>query len=51
METATIEIRKNATEIIKIERGEYRDVDLLHVRIWYDDGTGEHKPSSGISGS
>lgn len=45
METATTEIRKNATEIIKIERGEYQGVDLLHVRIWYDDGGGEYLPS------
>ena len=45
METATIEIRKNATEIIKIERGEYQGVDLLHARVWYDDGGGEYKPS------
>ena len=45
METATAEIRKNATEIIKIERGEYQGTDLLHARVWYDDGSGEHKPS------
>ena len=41
----TVSIRKNANEIIKIERGEYRDVDLLHVRVWYDEGTGDYKPS------
>ena len=41
----TVTVRKNANEIIRIERGEYRDVDLLHVRVWYDDGTGDCKPS------
>ena len=41
----TVTVPKNANEIIKIERGEYQGVDLLHARIWYDDGGGEHKPS------
>lgn len=45
METATIKIRKNANEIIKIERGEYQGIDLLHARVWYDEGGGEYKPS------
>ncbi len=45
METATIKIRKNATEIIKIERGEYQGIDLLQARVWYDEGGGEYKPS------
>ena len=49
MTTATTdqvtEIRKNATEVIRIERGEYQGTDLLHARIWYDDGGGDYKPS------
>ena len=40
-----IEIRKNSTEVIRIEWDEYQGVELLHVRVWYDDGTGDHKPS------
>ncbi len=49
METATTdqatEIRKNASEVIRIEWDEYQGVELLHVRVWYDDGTGDYKPS------
>jgi len=41
----TTQIRKNATEVIRIERGEYQGTDLLHARIWYDDGGGDYKPS------
>ena len=40
-----MEIRKNATEVVRIERKPYQGVDLLHARVWYDDGAGNYLPS------
>ena len=39
------EIRKNSTEVIRVERREFKGNDRVHVRVWFDDGTGEYKPS------
>lgn len=39
------EVRKNATETIRIEATIYNDRDLLDVRVWYSDVTGEAKPT------
>jgi hypothetical protein len=30
----TTEIHKNAGETLRVERGEYQGIDLLHVRVW-----------------
>ena len=40
-----IEIRKNATETIRVAPTRYKDNDLLDVRVYYEDATGEKKPS------
>ena len=37
-------IRKNAREELRIERQEYRGHDLVNIRVWYDDGSGEYLP-------
>lgn len=39
-----IAITKNAREQIRIERQDYRGHDILNVRVFYDDGTGEYRP-------
>ncbi len=40
----TFAIRKNAREVIRVERQSYRGHALVNVRVWYDDGTGEYRP-------
>ena len=42
---ATTEIRKNAIETLRVERTEYQGKDLVAVRVWYDAGGGEYRPT------
>ncbi len=44
MVPAVAEIRENDSEVIRVERGDYNGTDLLHVRTWHNDGSGDHKP-------
>ena len=39
-----IALRRNVREELRIERQEYRGHDLINIRVWYDDGTGEYRP-------
>lgn len=39
-----ISIRKNAREELRVERQDYRGHDLINLRVWYDDGSGEYRP-------
>ena len=39
-----IALRKNTREELRIERQEYHGHDLINMRVWYDDGTGEYRP-------
>lgn len=39
-----ISIPKNAREEYRIERQDFRGHDLLNIRVFYDDGTGEMRP-------
>lgn len=39
-----IAITKNAREQIRVERQEFKGHDLLNIRVFYDDGTGEYRP-------
>ena len=38
------DIRKNAREVIRIQRQEFRGHDLISVRVFYDAGDGSMKP-------
>ena len=40
----SVSIRKNAREELRIERQEYRGHDMINLRVWFDDGTGEYRP-------
>ena len=39
-----ITVPKNAREEIRIERQDFKGHDLLNLRVFYDDGTGEMRP-------
>ena len=43
METATtetvIEIRKNASEVVRVQPTVYNDIDLIDARVWTDEKT------------
>ena len=39
-----IALRKNAREEFRTERQEFRGHDLLNIRVFYDDGSGEYLP-------
>ncbi|MEM0947455.1 MAG: transcriptional coactivator p15/PC4 family protein [Pseudomonadota bacterium] len=39
-----IEVTKNSREVIRIERQDFRGYDILNVRVFYDDGSGEYRP-------
>lgn len=39
-----IPLCKNAREEYRIERQDFRGHDLLNIRVFYDDGTGEFRP-------
>ena len=39
-----IAIQKNSREELRIERQEYHGHDLINLRVWYDDGSGEYRP-------
>ena len=41
---ASIETTKNSREVLRIQRENYRGHDMLNLRVWYDDGTGEYRP-------
>lgn len=41
---ASIDITKNSREILRITRGDFKGHDMLNLRVWYDDGTGEYRP-------
>ena len=45
------EIRKNKSEVIRIQSKEYEGHKLIDLRVWYEDKeTGEYKPTKkGIS--
>ena len=38
------DIPKNSREVIRVELSEYRGVDLLNIRVWFDAGRGETRP-------
>ena len=38
-------IQKNAREEIRIERTDFKGHDLINVRVFYDDGSGDKRPS------
>ena len=40
----TVIIRKNSREQIHVERRDYMGHDLINVRVWFDDGSGEYRP-------
>lgn len=40
----SIAIRKNAREELRVERQDFRGHDLINLRVWYDDGSGEYRP-------
>ena len=42
--TQAIDIAKNAREVIRIERQDFRGHDLINIRVFYDAGEGEMKP-------
>lgn len=41
-----IAIRKNAREEVRVERLNFKGHDLLNLRVFYDDGTGEMRPGN-----
>jgi hypothetical protein len=44
------EIRKNKSEVIRIQLKEYKEHKLIDLRVWYEDENGEYKPTKkGIS--
>ena len=44
------EIRKNKSEVIRIQLKEYEWHKLVDIRVWYEDENGEYKPTKkGIS--
>jgi len=44
------EIRKNKSEVIRIQLKEYEGHKLVDIRVWYEDENGEYKPTKkGIS--
>ena len=44
------EIRKNNSEVIRIQLKEYEGHKLVDIRVWYEDENGEYKPTKkGIS--
>ena len=44
------QIRKNKSEVIRIQLKEYKDHKLIDLRVWYEDENGEYKPTKkGIS--
>lgn len=42
--TYPIEITKNAREVIRVERQNFKGHDLINMRVFYDAGDGEMKP-------
>lgn len=43
--SSTIDISKNRREILRIQREEYQGHDLVKVRIWVSDDSGELRPT------
>ena len=44
------QIRKNKSEVIRIQLKEYKEHKLIDLRVWYEDENGEYKPTKkGIS--
>ena len=43
--TSPTDIRKDSNEVIRVDRKDFKGRDLVHVRVWYDDGSGDLKPS------
>ena len=39
------EVRKNASETIRVRPTEYNGAELVDVRAWYESPTGEMKPT------
>ena len=39
------EVRKNASETIRVRPTEYNGAELVDVRVWYESATGEMKPT------
>ena len=44
-EVEVVEIRRNAGEVIRVRPTEYSSVDLLDVRVYYEDPLGEKRPT------
>jgi len=42
--THPIEITKNAREVIRVERQDFKGHDVINLRVFYDAGDGEMKP-------
>ena len=39
-----VDIPKNSREILRVQRENYMGHDMLNLRVWYGDGTGEYRP-------
>ena len=44
METAT-EIRKNVSEVVRVQPTVFNGIDLIDARVWTEGPTGEKKPT------
>lgn len=42
--TTVVKIQKKSREVIWIERQQYKGHDLINLRVWFDDGSGEYRP-------
>ncbi|MEO0357815.1 MAG: transcriptional coactivator p15/PC4 family protein [Pseudomonadota bacterium] len=40
------DIQKNAREVIRVELSEFKGHHLLNIRVWYDAGDGDMRPSN-----
>jgi len=40
-----VDIQKNSREVLRVQREDYQGHDMLNLRVWYDDGTGELRPT------
>lgn len=42
---APLEIQKNTREVIRIAREDFRGNDIINLRVFYDAGGGEYRPT------
>jgi len=40
------DIKKNATEIVRIEANSFRGREMIDVRVWYEAEPGVHRPTN-----